>query len=73
MALVGIQILWTFYTEIAIRNASTKKTVMRQTNKHFITFLNVLIDSTTKNLTKMERMKYDSLITIHVHQRFEHS
>jgi len=73
MGLVGIQLLWTYYTENAIKNATTKKTIMKQTNNHFIMFLNILIDSTTKNLTKMERIKYDTLITIHVHQRFENS
>lgn len=73
MGLVGIQLLWTLYTENAIKNAVTKKMIMKQTNTHFIAFLNILIDSTTKNLTKMERIKYDTLITIHVHQRFERS
>lgn len=73
MGLVGIQLLWTFYTENAIKNAVTKKMIMKQTNTHFIAFLNILIDSTTKNLTKMERIKYDTLITIHVHQRFGRS
>lgn len=70
MGLVGIQLLWTFYTEDAIKNAKAKKTIMKQTNSHFITFLNILIDSTTRNLTKMERLKFDTLITIHVHQRY---
>lgn len=71
MGLVGIQILWTYYTENAIKNASVKKNIMKQTNSYFITLLNTLIDSTTLNLTKMERLKYETLITIHVHQRFE--
>lgn len=69
MGLVGIQMLWTSYTENAIKNATAKKHVMKQTNNYFIQLLNSLIDSTTKNLTKMERLKYETLITIHVHQR----
>lgn len=72
MGLVGLQMLWTYYTENAVANSVTKKLIMKQTNKYFIMLLNSLIDCTTKNLTKMERLKYETLITIHVHQRFEH-
>jgi dynein heavy chain len=71
MGLVGIQMLWTSHTENAIKNSTIVKKIMRDTNNHFIKILNMLIDCTTKNLTKMERLKYESLITIHVHQRFE--
>lgn len=71
MSLVGIQMLWTRHTENAIKNATTVKKIMKETNNVFIKILNMLIDCTTKNLTKMERLKYETLITIHVHQRFE--
>lgn len=71
MGLVGIQMLWTYYSENAIQNSVIKKTIMKQTNIYFLTLLNILIDTTTKNLTKMERLKYETLITIHVHQRFK--
>lgn len=73
MGLIGIQILWTSVTENSIKNATTKKTIMKDTNNAFIQILNMLIDCTTKNLTKMERLKYETLITIHVHQRFEYN
>lgn len=72
MGLVGIQMLWTYYSENAIQNSVLKKTIMKQTNTYFLTLLNILIDTTTKNLTKMERLKYETLITIHVHQRYNH-
>lgn len=73
MSLIGIQFLWTIRTEHAIRNALTMSKIMKNTNAEFIQILNLLIDSTTKNLTKMERLKYETLITIHVHQRYEFS
>lgn len=73
MGLIGIQMLWTLRSEYAIQNAVTVKKLMRETNMEFLKILNLLIDSTTKNLTKMERLKFETLITIHVHQRFEYS
>jgi dynein heavy chain len=73
MGLIGIQILWTSVTESSIKDSTTKKTIMKDTNNGFIQILNMLIDCTTKNLTKMERLKYETLITIHVHQRFENN
>lgn len=70
MGLIGIQLLWTLRTEYALENSLTVKKIMKDTNTEFIQILNMLIDSTTKNLTKMERLKYETLITIHVHQRY---
>ncbi|XP_044272703.1 dynein axonemal heavy chain 8 [Tribolium madens] len=67
--LVGIQILWTKEAEIAIRKARVDRFIMKVTNARFLDLLNALIDLTSKDLSKRERTRFETMVTIHVHQR----
>ena len=69
IGLLGIQVIWTADATTALRTARMNKMVMHTTDQHFQKILDTLIEVTTKNLSKIERTKFETLITIHLHQR----
>lgn len=67
--LIGVQLLWTRDSEYALRKSRTDKTIMKKTNEKTNTLLNELISLTVKDLTKLQRIIFETMVTIHVHQR----
>ena len=54
---------------MALKLARTDKKIMQETNQGFNELLNDLIQKTTEYLTSLERTKFETMITVHIHQR----
>ncbi|XP_037951167.1 dynein heavy chain 8, axonemal [Teleopsis dalmanni] len=67
--LLGVQLLWTRESEFALRKCRTDKTIMKRTNNKFLALLNHFIDLTVKDLSSLDRIRFETMVTIHVHQR----
>lgn len=60
--------LWTRDAEEALENAEDDREIMLHAKKNFHSLLTILIKQTTYDLSKFNRVKYETLVTIHVHQ-----
>jgi dynein heavy chain len=69
IGLLCCQIQWTQMCEEALTLSKSDKKKMATTLQKVTDILNSLIDITTKDLSKMDRVKYETLITIQVHHR----
>lgn len=72
VALIGIQFVWTSDFQDALMKMSKErdKTIMGYTNKKFTQMLQELVAACLTDLgSGMNRCKYETLVTVHVHQK----
>ncbi|KAF5400265.1 hypothetical protein PHET_06384 [Paragonimus heterotremus] len=69
VGILGLQFLWTREAAYALDEVRYDPKIMQHTNKHFQQFLLQLIERTTFPLNTTERTKYETFITIHLHQK----
>ena len=69
VGILGVQLLWTRDAEVALTNSKSDKKAMGKADDYFQEILAGLIDNTLNDLTKLARRKYETLVTLHVHQR----
>ena len=68
-ALLGIQFNWTTDCEDALARCKTEKGAMSSMVKRQLGVMNELIEMTRQDMSKMDRKKLETMITIQVHQK----
>merc|ERR1712066_715523 len=70
VALLGIQLVWTCDFQEALVRMKSDRTIMGATHKKFVQMLSDLVGLCLTDLgSKMNRTKFETLVTIHVHQK----
>ncbi|ESN99020.1 hypothetical protein HELRODRAFT_162498 [Helobdella robusta] len=69
VGLLCLQMIWTCDSENALLNCKLNKKIMQTADGHFLEMLHQLIEVTTKDLKALERTKFETFITVHVHQK----
>jgi dynein heavy chain len=65
----ALQIIWTKEAERALNFARVEKNIMRRADRYFQGIMDKLITQTNRSdLHKLDRVKYEAIITIHIHQ-----
>ena len=68
-ALLGLQVMWTIQSQDALSKAKANKDVLIGANKHQLAVLQDLSSWCLEDLSRMNRVKIETLITIQVHQK----
>lgn len=69
IGILGLQLIWTSDATDALKESKVDPKSMSKANRHFLDVLNLLIAETTKELESVQRTKFETLITVQVHQR----
>ncbi|KAI3381764.1 hypothetical protein SNEBB_005804 [Seison nebaliae] len=72
LAQIGIlvlQFIWTSSSEKALLTARQNRLLMTQTNKYWEQILSDLVNEVAKELSKFDRVKFQTFVIIHIHQR----
>ncbi|VUZ94664.1 dynein heavy chain, putative [Plasmodium vivax] len=70
VALICLQVMWTNDIEKCIHKYHSEKNILKVTNKKINYIMSELVNICLSDLgTKLNRTKYETLVTIHVHQR----
>lgn len=69
LAILAIQMVWTHDATMALNDSRESSKMVADISQKFTTLLEMLISRTTANLSPRERTKYETLITIHLHQK----
>ncbi|EUD70891.1 hypothetical protein YYG_04015 [Plasmodium vinckei petteri] len=70
VALICLQVMWTNDIEKCINKYHSEKNILKVTNKKINYIMSELVNICLSDLgTKFNRTKYETLVTIHVHQR----